>query len=121
MTRQSFPIDPVIRQVRERERAVELDLSLPDDLFYFQGHFPDQPVLPGVTQIDWAVRFADRHLATQIGAARIFQVKFRSIIRPDTKLTLVLELAEDGSRLRFEYRNQENVLSSGAIRLDGGS
>lgn len=121
MIEQPFPIDPIVQDVRTRLNAVELDLCLSNNLFYFQGHFPGQPVLPGVTQIDWAVRFADKHLATQIGAARNFQVKFRSVILPEMKLTLLLELSDDRSRLRFEYRSQDRVLSSGAIRLESSS
>jgi len=109
---------PDVRDVRSIPDGVELAIALPDTLAYFQGHFPGRPVLPGVVQIDWAVSLADRYLGTAIGAARNFQVKFRSIIPPGGTITLVLRRAAGDRRLLFEFRRGEDVLSSGSVRLE---
>ncbi len=118
MTGSRAPLEPEIRAVRKTRDGVELDFTIPATLLYLQGHFPGFPVLPGVAQIDWAVRLADRHLETAIGAARKFRVKFSSVIQPGTDLTLTLRRSEDGRRLTFEYRGGERLMSSGSFDLD---
>jgi 3-hydroxymyristoyl/3-hydroxydecanoyl-(acyl carrier protein) dehydratase len=118
MTTSGAPTEPEIRAVRETSDGVELDFTIPATLLYLQGHFPGFPVLPGVAQIDWAARLADRHLETGIGAARKFRVKFSAVIPPGTDLTLALRRSKDGRRLTFEYRAGERVMSSGSFELD---
>ncbi len=118
MTGSRAPLEPEIRAVRKTSDGVELDFTIPATLLYLEGHFPGFPVLPGVAQIDWAARLADRHLETGIGAARRFRVKFSSVIPPGTDLTLALRRSKDGRRLTFEYRAGERVMSSGSFELD---
>lgn len=118
MTAPTASLEPEICDVRQVPGGVELDIALPESHFCFQGHFPGCPILPGVAQIDWAIMLADRYLGTSIGAACNFQVKFRSVIAPGRPVTLVLRAASERGRLLFEYRRGDDVLSSGAVRLE---
>ncbi len=117
MSETNVTTEPIIQQVRKVTQGVEIDISLPPELFYFQGHFPGRPILPGVVQIDWVVRFADRYLGTNIESAQNFKVKFKSIIEPDRLLTMVLQQPIDNRILIFEFRGETGVLSSGSIEL----
>jgi 3-hydroxymyristoyl/3-hydroxydecanoyl-(acyl carrier protein) dehydratase len=107
--------EPVICAVRRSGSALELSFRAPDSLLYFDGHFPRFPILPGVVQVDWAIRLGRRHLALDASPARTVQVKFRKPIHPDAELTLTLKLADDGHRLAFEYRDAQEIYSSGQI------
>ena len=111
-------VEPVIRDVRHISDGVELDMVLPKDLMFFQGHFPGRAILPGVIQIDWAIKFADRYLSTGIASARDIRVKFSSIIEPEQPITLVLRRSADKRRLGFELRDDQSILSSGSIGLE---
>jgi 3-hydroxymyristoyl/3-hydroxydecanoyl-(acyl carrier protein) dehydratase len=106
---------PVICAVRRSGSVTELILRAPDSLLYFDGHFPRFPILPGVVQVDWAIRLGRRHLALDASPARAIQVKFRKPIPPNAELTLTLSLAHDGRRLAFEYRDAQGIYSSGRI------
>ena len=112
--------EPTVQDVRHIDDGVEIDMVLPENLFYFQGHFPGRPILPGVVQIDWAVRFADQYLQTDIASAQNFRVKFSSIIEPGHPVTFVLRRSANNQTLGFEMRDHESVLSSGSIRLEAG-
>jgi 3-hydroxymyristoyl/3-hydroxydecanoyl-(acyl carrier protein) dehydratase len=113
--------EPTILQIRHVKQGVEIDMSLPPDLFYFKGHFPTRPILPGVVQIDWVVRFADSYLQTNIGSAQEFNVKFKSIIEPNSVLTMVLTKSSDNRKLDFDYHDETGVMSSGSLSLIGRS
>jgi 3-hydroxymyristoyl/3-hydroxydecanoyl-(acyl carrier protein) dehydratase len=117
----AIPAEPDVTDIRTVADGIELDLFLPEALACFQGHFPGYAVLPGVTQIDWAVQYADRYLGTEIGGARRFQVKFRAIVRPGGPLTLRLIRPAGAGRLLFEFRQGDDIRSSGSIVLGDGS
>jgi 3-hydroxymyristoyl/3-hydroxydecanoyl-(acyl carrier protein) dehydratase len=121
MTASENVIEPIIDAVHRIDRGVELDLTLPTELFYFRGHFPGRPILPGVVQIDWAIQFADQYLGTNIGSAQKYNVKFRAIIEPSKPLTMVLVHDQDSHRLNFEFRGDKTLLSSGTIYIDPAS
>ncbi|MGH8400145.1 MAG: 3-hydroxyacyl-ACP dehydratase FabZ family protein, partial [Gammaproteobacteria bacterium] len=93
----------------------ELELGIEADNPWFEGHFPGQPILPGVVQIGWAVHFA--HTLHGLGpeVANLEQIKFRRPIFPGTRLTLQLTPSADGQKLRYEYRDAEASYSSGTL------
>jgi 3-hydroxymyristoyl/3-hydroxydecanoyl-(acyl carrier protein) dehydratase len=107
---------PAVRDLARDGDAVRMRLSIPAELDAFQGHFPGEPILPGVVQVDWAVRFAAEHFATA-PAAGDFQVKFRQLVRPDHDLALLLTLDGQRRHVAFEYRVGDDIVSSGKFKL----
>jgi len=107
----SLPAQLLRRDSREAVYA----LALGPDLQAFQGHFPGDPVLPGVVQVDWAVRLGEAAFGP-LGAFRgLDQLKFLAPIRPLEPLELTLTAAP--GRLRFQYRCGLELRSSGCILL----
>lgn len=104
---------------RERDETgstVTITLQVPDNLKYFQGHFPAQPVLAGVVQIHWAVEYgivefglaADQFLGMEA-------VKFQRVIVPGAVLQLTLNFDARSLKLHFRYTDQERICSSGRV------
>ncbi len=112
-------MEPVIRGVRHGDGRVELGLLVPASLFYLQGHFPGYPILPGVVQLDWAVRYGRQYLPVGAAPAETVQVKFRKPIRPDQHIDLALTYLAERRRLSFECRDGEGLCSSGQIVFAG--
>ena len=91
-----------------------LSLSIAPDHPTFAGHFPGQPLLPGVSLLAEVMEAAlgNPELAQQVSAApRISAVKFLAPVRPGAQLTLQLEPGPRG--LRFEVREGERLAASG--------
>jgi len=118
-SRAGRPTEPEIRVVRALADGAEFDLFLPADLACFDGHFPRMPIVPGVAQIDWAVKLAARHLNFPIDSAQAFRVKFRRVAFPNTVVTLSLRHTGPWRRLNFQYSSGVEVLSSGSITVNG--
>jgi hypothetical protein len=113
------PQEPDLHAVRRGERWIELDLFNRPDLLQLNGHFPTMAIVPGVAQLDWAVKMAARFLDLPLPAATNFQVKFHRLTLPRTTVTLRLEHDAERRRLQFEYRKpDQQVLTSGSVRLE---
>ena len=109
-------VDPQIVALRRFDDGCEIDCIVPPDLSCFNGHFPAMPILPGVVQIDWVVRLANRYLSLGTEAASAFRVKFRRIIGQSQLFTLRLRVLPT-HRLAFEYRIDGETASSGSVAL----
>lgn len=112
------PGEPDIRPLERGADWVELELFNRPDLRQLSGHFPGMPIVPGVAQIDWAVKLAARHLDLPLEAATNYQVKFHRLTLPDSISILRLEHDRTRARLSFSYRRTDReLLTSGTISL----
>lgn len=93
----------------------ELSLEMPSDLLWFQGHFPGQPVLPGIAQVHMAAQWAECLWGFRPFGAHLTHVKFRRILRPDTLVRLTLTRDVARQRLSFAYEFDGIVASEGKI------
>lgn len=106
---------PTIQSERTSPNRVEFDFVLPPDLPCFEGHFPGLPVLPGVIQVDWAIRLGRDRLGCRGEFHVMENLRFQSIVAPEHNLTLVIEALDDGKRLAFSYAVGQRKCSSGLV------
>lgn len=111
----SRPLDPDVQSVREDQGTLHVDLIVPADLVYFDGHFPEEPVLPGVVQILWVQRLAFRHMGVGTRFERMDRIKFMSLIRPLDKLTLTISRRSSNDGIDYSYVRDGDVVGSGRL------
>jgi acyl-CoA synthetase (AMP-forming)/AMP-acid ligase II/3-hydroxymyristoyl/3-hydroxydecanoyl-(acyl carrier protein) dehydratase len=90
-------------------------LRVPPTLVHFAGHFPGLPILPGVVQVDWAVRLAADHLPAVRAVASIDRLKFMAPVSPGAVLKLTLAHDAARRRVQFAYRLDGRECASGVI------
>jgi 3-hydroxymyristoyl/3-hydroxydecanoyl-(acyl carrier protein) dehydratase len=93
-------------------------LAMDEDLLAFRGHFPGNPILPGVVQVDWAIRFGTEAFGDLGGFRGIDHLKFQGLVRPGEVLELRLGFDPGQGRLRFKYQAGSSGKSSGVVRFD---
>jgi acyl-CoA synthetase (AMP-forming)/AMP-acid ligase II/3-hydroxymyristoyl/3-hydroxydecanoyl-(acyl carrier protein) dehydratase len=101
----------------EHENEARLSLHLPDGLRCFDGHFDGMPILAGVVQLDWVIRFANERFALPPLVERIEALKFFEVIPAGAKVELELSCDAATGRLQFSYTSRERLCSSGRIQL----
>ena len=107
---------PVIQALHPAPNSVVIDLTVVPTLSWFVGHFPSQPVLPGIVQTHWAGSFGQTLFALADRFSQAQNLKFQSMMLPNTDVQLRLELAPGGDSLKFSYRQDTTLYSEG--RLD---
>ncbi|WP_115718767.1 ApeI family dehydratase [Gallaecimonas mangrovi] len=99
------------------EQGLELVLEMDPKLAYFQGHFPELPILPGVAQLDWAARFGAEHFGLTLKSQRMEAVKFQALVVPGLQLHLRLQYDDVKGRLLFSYHSVRGNHASGRILM----
>jgi 3-hydroxymyristoyl/3-hydroxydecanoyl-(acyl carrier protein) dehydratase len=97
------------------ESQVALHLLIPKDLDYFNGHFPNAPILAGVVQLHWAVEYAKKYFSlTELDVQNIEVLKFQVVIIPEQKINLTLT-RKPSNKVLFSYASGKGQHASGRI------
>jgi 3-hydroxymyristoyl/3-hydroxydecanoyl-(acyl carrier protein) dehydratase len=105
----------VLERTNTAEKTWQLNLYIPKELIYFDGHFEGNPILPGIAQTHWAQYYGRELFAFDGRFNRLEAVKFQSVIFPDSEVTLELEYDPFKGKLTFQYVSKKGVHSSGRI------
>ena len=90
------------------ERSLDRHAATPDgcravfsfgkDLEVFAGHFPGQPIVPGIYLIEAVRLAAERSLGTAVRIRTVTDAKFSAIVRPEVEV--IVDLALEGLECR---------------------
>ncbi len=92
--------------------------DVPADSPWFSGHFPGEPILPGVALVA-AVKQAILEEALKKGMQlqlhSLRRVRFMQPVRPGDKLSISINSEDAGDDVSFSFKimKKENIVSSG--------
>jgi 3-hydroxymyristoyl/3-hydroxydecanoyl-(acyl carrier protein) dehydratase len=98
--------------------TLTLSLHIVQDIYWFNGHFPDKAVLPGVAQVHWAAEIAKLLVGKLARFKSARNVKFKKMILPNEKVELVLVLNTIKNTVVFTYKNKDNIYSTGSLLFE---
>ncbi len=83
---------------------------------WFSGHFPGQPILPGVAQLGMVAELlaAQHHPALRLTALR--RVKFKKIVQPGEALDIQIEYCDKNDHYFFRITSGNQDVCSGTMR-----
>jgi len=108
------PVDWLQRAATQAKLRVTPDV----ELTVFDGHFPGNPILPGVAQLDWAIGWGREAFQVPGHFARIDALKFQQVVPPGTLLELALDWSAERGTLGFRYTSAAGVHASGKVVFD---
>jgi len=109
------PLDALDLNVRtQTDTEADIAFTLPPELIFFQGHFDDQAILPGVAQAHLAMLIAQKLWGIWPPDANLERLKFRRILIPGNAVILKLKRNAEG-RVTFAYIFGDIRASEGEI------
>jgi 3-hydroxyacyl-[acyl-carrier-protein] dehydratase len=111
-----IPIDPGIGPSGRLEARVRLDPDSP----WFEGHFPDQPIFPGVAMLGLVgeiIRQHGRALGRDLIISGFNRVRFKALAFPHQELDISVATmpAAGEAKLPFDISRQGIPISQGVI------
>lgn len=109
------------RKLLEQEaQRVLFELVATQELIYFDGHFDEASILPGVAQVEWAIAFGRECFDLPANFLGMQALKFQRVILPD--MPFFLELTHDiaKSSLNFRYFSVTEQHASGKFFFGAG-
>ena len=106
---------PQIISAHQQEDTITWHIFVDASLDFFKGHFPEQAVLPGVTQLDWAVPLGCKAFGYDPKVASLEVLKFQQLLLPNSQVELTINHNKDKARLTFQYANGDKRYASGRI------
>lgn len=103
-----------LRQSASGEISAEVRV-MPDSP-WFSGHFPGEPILPGIAQLSM-IFDAIRHFGdTDLKISRVKKVRFKQIIRPDDQLQIIT-VPRKGDVITYSFKIQvrDEIACSGIL------
>lgn len=90
------------------EGTFSATFCFPPSFTGFDGHFPDNPVLPGICLVQAVLVAAEQALGQQLSLREIVLAKFISVVLPDDRLTAVCRVDEEWVRAKIS-RGEDRV------------
>jgi 3-hydroxymyristoyl/3-hydroxydecanoyl-(acyl carrier protein) dehydratase len=112
MVTNSSPLQPSV---------IETEFTVPADSPWFSGHFPDNPILPGVAQLEMVVAAITGISGKNLYVSRLGRVKFKNLVRPGERLRLQARptggLAQGPGAFTFSIHAGDKEVCSGNMIL----
>lgn len=108
---------PRFEHISRSENQYVIDISIDSDMYWLEGHFPQQPVVAGVVQTHWAGELAKYLFNAGDEFIRIDNLKFQQVILPGQSLQLLLDYlpTAETAAVKFRYLRGEVVFSEGKL------
>lgn len=112
----------VINNVNDSDPdELTLDIRVPPDSNWFSGHFPGEPILPGIAQLGMVFDAISRSGPEDLRILGVRRVRFKQIIRPDDPLRLTVRpRKEEAGAYEFRIQVRQELACSGVMAVASG-
>ncbi|MCW8108908.1 3-hydroxyacyl-ACP dehydratase [Alteromonas ponticola] len=108
---------PTVTAIESLNEKVIIALHVDEKLSWFEGHFPDHKVLPGIVQVNWAGTIGKALLVKECRFKQLVNIKFKTMVLPNIDMKLELSYSAEKGSLKFHYFNENESFSSGSFKF----
>ena len=106
-----------IHDFTQNETIVTATIKLHKERDIFKGHFPGNPVMPGVCMIQIIKELTEKAVAKDLFLSVSSNIKFMAIINPEKNNTLVLTLNIVETENEVKVKNTTSFEDTLALKL----
>lgn len=99
------------------DKIVQKSIKVVENSPWFSGHFPDNPIFPGIAQLELIVKLVSESTGTPLKLIGMSRVKFRKIVRPGDLLDIQVAPGTKKDQYTFRIVGDNEDVCSGSIFL----
>ncbi len=107
----------VIAANRDNDGAVLAKVTTDAQSPWFAGHFPGDPILPGIAQLHMVTECIERVLQQKLLLQDLARVKFKKLIRPGDVLDIHATAGNQDNNYIFSIQHNNQQVCSGRLVL----
>jgi 3-hydroxyacyl-[acyl-carrier-protein] dehydratase len=113
----------VLRDLKQSDsKELCADIEVPPDSLWFSGHFPGEPVLPGIAQLGMVLDAINQSSNQNMRISSVSRVRFKQIIRPNDQLKIIAAPQKDHAESYvFRIMARGELVCSGVMTLENRS
>lgn len=104
-----------IESLQAKNDGITARATAGSDSPWFAGHFPDDPILPGIAQLKMVADLITRFREDETGPKGLSRVKFRKIVRPGEVLDIQAEQSNIENQYAFRITRDNEDICSGMM------
>jgi len=112
--------DREVLEITADDGVVSGQVRIPPESPFFDGHFPDAPLLPGVAQLRLVADLAGDAYGLPVRVNALRRVKFSSPVRPGAVLAFRIDAAPGSPRLAWKLSDARAEVSTGELDVTLG-
>ena len=111
----------LLKEVKEtNNNYIDALADVPADSPWFSGHFPGEPILPGIALVHLVKQVIAQGTQKKIEKLQFYslrRVRFTQPVRPGDTLSVNITIEDGGEEILFHFKvlSKENIVSSGMI------
>ena len=110
--------EPIMQNITKTENLFSATFTFLKDSAYFNGHFPEHPILPGVIQIYFVLSLIKQYFNIETNDYHVLKLKFSNLILPNTPVFFELKRDKE-NEFSFNYFDSDKKYSNGKISTKG--
>ena len=97
--------------------AIRARVTTEADSPWFAGHFPGDPVLPGIAQLHMVSESILKTVKQDLAVQSLSRIKFKKLIRPGNILDILIETGKKENSYSFRITSEQQEVCSGRMVL----
>jgi 3-hydroxymyristoyl/3-hydroxydecanoyl-(acyl carrier protein) dehydratase len=103
---------------RSASGEVSASVEMTEDSPWFSGHFPGEPILPGIAQLGMVFDAISQSSDQNLKISSVSRVRFKQIVRPNDRLEIIATPMEEESGVySFRMMVGEELVCSGMVTV----
>jgi len=103
---------------RVSDNELTARVEFPGESPWFDGHFPQEPILPGIAQIAVIIDLLRKSLGENLPVREVSRIRFKRKINPLDPLVVTVTLADNSAEMhRFRMTCKGELACSGFLKV----
>ena len=97
-------IRALMRDFKQDKQELSAKFTFPADFIGFSGHFPGNPIVPGICQIQCVLELLSKSVNTVVTLAAVDRAKFINMVIPEEEILVTGNFKKNANKISGSFK-----------------